>query len=854
METRLNKTLQQRIKSLDINLPYIWKLKLSEADFNELEDGINVVCATQGPSCLTNDKNAIYTIVYLAEWYKRKYHSGSKNEISEKIDLQVLWSNAGINQKVFLYKDENGNKRWLYSIFVLGGLAIEHELSRCDNRKFIKGLCRLYNGEDYSLENLEDSARAISFRESIKRKHSLYEFMRAILCGQLPFSEDDLNDESSNLFHFISLVKSANEEILKVKFRFEWVVNFSPEYSNMSRKLFVWLKPEEVGGGLHQYLRYDRLHLWGVPHPENKLHIYVYLRFKFNGNVVEPSTMNKPIITFLNHSVNDFVAFGIENCAVVRNVPSCRFNTIEVVLMDDDGNEYLAQRQETTEFLQLWRSQSYSDTWTSTSNSQKDTAVVFTNRCSLLDKASLCDVLTKRFWNKSFGMSESWNWLYIYDSVGIRDSYGKEWRLYNRIGYDQVTTRLYPDIIHYLSGGYIKHYYIDDPDISTESDIEELPLIFGKDDIIVRHFATKDDILNANPDNSAIIEGIEFKQVNGRYQEWNDTEKPSYGKNMLRIRVKGKYLSLSVIFLPSLVGDKPIDRDYKHSQIVYKDINDAPIYIQDSIPKDGNVLFPTLSIKYTIGQDSFEVNVFRPTLIKEVLFDDIIIKYIEGDDFIDLPYILKNRVKINDFSIDGYQSYDCSKLASIYSDTFLNVSGNENSGWAALAAWHDDIKFSGKLLDDLAPHCLNVCFGQSKDNPRWENEEALVWNYDMSESPTICSPSDLPDFGIIFQNFSTNKNLICNYPIQEDDDVWGFDDVSVSIVKCFEVANKYGIYFFLMKPLIMLPERNIVTELYMPLLQLRKGILNNQDIEGLLRFSEEFSFDWCKYNINIENK
>lgn len=97
-----------------------------------------------------------------------------------------------------------------------------------------------------------------------------------------------------------------------MKFRFEWIVTFSPDYTFMSRRLNVLLKPEEVGGGLHQYLRYDRVHLWGVPHPETQRHLYVYIRFCYNEKIIEPSTMDKPIITYLNHGLNDFVAFGVE--------------------------------------------------------------------------------------------------------------------------------------------------------------------------------------------------------------------------------------------------------------------------------------------------------------------------------------------------------------------------------------------------------------------------------------------------------------------------------------------------------------------------------------------------------------
>lgn len=116
----------------------------------------------------------------------------------------------------------------------------------------------------------------------------------------------------------MATIKAANDEILKVKFRFEWQVIFSPDYTYMTRRLNLWLKLEEVGGGLHQYLRYDRVHLWGVPNPEKQLQLFIYIRFKRGDEVIEPSTMDKPIITYLNHSVNDFVAFGVEKGVQIK--------------------------------------------------------------------------------------------------------------------------------------------------------------------------------------------------------------------------------------------------------------------------------------------------------------------------------------------------------------------------------------------------------------------------------------------------------------------------------------------------------------------------------------------------------
>lgn len=88
----------------------------------------------------------------MAEWYKRKYQSGNRNQLIENLDLETLWTNSGISKKRHLYQDDSGQKRWLYSIYVLGGLAIQHELNRHDKMKFLKGLCRIYHGENYTLK------------------------------------------------------------------------------------------------------------------------------------------------------------------------------------------------------------------------------------------------------------------------------------------------------------------------------------------------------------------------------------------------------------------------------------------------------------------------------------------------------------------------------------------------------------------------------------------------------------------------------------------------------------------------------------------------------------------------------
>jgi len=727
--------------------------------------------------------------------------------------------------------------------------------------KFLKGLCRIYHGENYTLENLDEASRAAAFRESIKRQHSLYEYMKEILNGEMPFHEDDLQDAASDVNRFVATIKAANDEILKVKFRFEWQVIFSPDYTFMTRRLNLWLKPEEVGGGLHQYLRYDRVHLWGVPNPEKQLHLFIYIRFKRGDEVIEPSTMENPIITYLNHSVNDFVAFGVEKGVLIKNIPTSRFDKIEIVVKDDDGNEYLAQTQNTTEYIQLWRQGDYGEAWSSTQNTQKETAVLFSNRCNLKDETFSEEVYRKRFRDQKFGTTDTWNWIYIYDCVSFLDEQGKEINLYNRIGYDQVTTRLYTDTIRYVGGGKVKHYYIDDPDISDEYEVDELPLIFGWEDVIVRHFATKDDILHAQPEEETEAEMIEFKQENGRYAEWTKMDEPPYGEVTLRVTIKGKPLLFTVVYLPRMDKASPIKRDFESTLIRYKNVDGTEAELQDEIPMDGNPLSPTLPVRYGEDESYYEVDVYRPTLLKEVMLDGKIIEYLNDEEKLNLPYIFKDRVQLNDFSEKGYQAYECRNLSSIYSQDFINISGNPSVGEAALNAWRNDNHYVGKLLDAMTPESLVVCFGNDQEHSSWKDEQALYWNYDEKTEPEPINPdedADSKSTGVIFQDISTTENLQCNLGTDIDNDPWAWEDidesVTESLLKCFEVANHYGTYFFLMKPLRNMERDKVVSEIYEPLLEKRNGTLTPEDKQGLLRFSEESGFDWQEFNIHIDNE
>ena len=159
---------------LDPSAPWVWQLKLSASEFAELCAAV----AAQSTARLHDEQPwAQALLVYLAEWYKRCYQSGNTCPLLDArpdIRLDTVWKTSGFAWKRLVYSDEGGNRRWLYSAYVLGGLAIRHELGRNDRLRFLKALCRIYHHEDYTLENLEDASRAVSFRDSIQRQHSLH--------------------------------------------------------------------------------------------------------------------------------------------------------------------------------------------------------------------------------------------------------------------------------------------------------------------------------------------------------------------------------------------------------------------------------------------------------------------------------------------------------------------------------------------------------------------------------------------------------------------------------------------------------------------------------------------------------
>ncbi len=851
----MNNELNLKIQNISVAEPYVWRLRLSEAEFKDLESTVQSI----DKNLLVTEDWAKTVLVYMAEWYKRRYKGGSNHDALNlsSAELEAVWKASGFSIKRLVYRDANGNRRWQYSTYVLGGLAIRHELGRNDKRRFLKAICRLYHHENYTLENIDDEERAISFRESIQREHSLYYYLQDILNGILPFSEDDLQDASSEVNRFIYEIKTANDEVMRKKFRLEWIVTNIPNNPVMSRNLRLWLKPEEVNEGLPNYLRFDRIQLWGVKDPLSVKELWIGIQFIRGEQVIESIDWNKPLIKFLNTGDTNtgFVAVGVMDCATCHSIPSRSFTKITIVARDNNGKEYLIQEETCHDYMQLWRINPGDYLWSSMQSSQHDTAVVFANPWRIeLDSLSE-NVDIKPFKDGSTGRSNPWSFYIIYDKATLTNQ--KEYiTFYNRQGYCRISTKLYCNTIKYVNGGYVDFYTEDE---YGDMRSQQLPVIFKKEDIIVRHFNTKDDILNAQPDKNVIPEKIEYKD-GSFYKEWNDFDIPSFGVITLRITVKGRQETLPVCYLPSAEKDQPIIRDFATASIRYKkykkDVTTTDECYQDEIILNNVPLEPTIRIEIGTKLSYAEINVWRPTLYKEVLMDNSIIKYLNDGEELNLPYIYKDRVAVNDFSRDGYRQYMCSNLRSLYSQDFINISGNPSVGMAALAAWEKGHRFAATMMDSLAPSYLFINFGNDKSDIPNDDIPLLFWNYNKDIAPLLVGYdyAETGEWGIVFQDLSKCHSFDCYYPIMNDDDLWEWDEEATSVVKCFEVATSCGIYYFEMMPLRELHQKEYIERLYKPLLEERNGFITEKDREGLRRFAEEFGFDWREHNINIDNE
>lgn len=910
----------ERIDSL--TAPYVWQLRLTKEEFKLLEkeakkkrksDSGDNDCT---PKELSEKQLSRLMLCYLGEWYRRCYEGGKTCPIETTSEmLKKMWGKSGWEKDAqgesYVATTPDGRHLWLYSTYVLGGLALRHENRRNDKR-FLKQLCRIYYGQEIPLDEISDASdasRAIAFQHSLTHKQSLYHFIESVLSDNPPLESDDKNAQK-----FMAMLRTAEDDILRDKFYTEWVVKENVDNEDrplLIRELRVWLKPEDQGGSNHSYIKPERLEKWGLSDVMKHDVFVVDVRLKCNGQVVRKVNTKKPLLTFQKASDEaGFLAInkGIDErrYATLKDVPPVRIDQVETVLVSEDDKgeltrETLVGSEQVSQYVQLYYSRD-AEAWQGKPDAQKQTAVLWDEKTWHLATDNVW-VETKTLTGVNTLNTLQLCWAKIESELTLTNDKGESVTLYNRNGYNQLATRLHTDTIRYGAYGNVVHIYMtkeDDEDEMEEME-ESLPLIFGRDEIVIRHFDTKEELENeqdnrkdndAHDNNAQDNEGksdnqedsacenlasknnIEYKTPTGQYATWTDESVPAFGVVNLRITLQGREQRWKVAYLPPLEKETPIRRDTERHTIEYADMKgerksiDLTQEITQAM-KSQEPTSPTHEIIYEGEDEKFCVEVWQPLCMREVVADHEVVER-TIDKGLTIPYLLHDRIRVSEISDKGYQYYDCAMMPSIF--PLLEWSGGQGASNNQKTEWErKGSVWNVNELDATAPKWLKVSIGdqpdgkdetkggnnnnKNNDNKNNDNNEWLEWDLGNDSEPQKAVHQIPPAVNIIqFRDMrKVNGDLSCPPPLFKLDPFKSH--TFAPPVKAFQIAQKYGTYFFIFFPIekIRREGESWKEKLYDPLLERegKDGKLGKGTIKALLRLADEYNFRWEDYGVYL---
>lgn len=845
--------------------PYVWELRLSLNEFYELESAINNSIASHSGlhNHLLTEDFALIVVIYLAEWYKR-YYKGADTMDENKVlalnteELKQLYELAGIDKNTFVYNaSKNPDKtsfRWQESLQVLGGLAVQAELKRDQSDELLPKLCKIFHEEEIDLDDLKDRNRAVAFQESIAQHHSLYEYLKCILekgengHRNLPFAPSDITNEDTCIPQLISRIESADELATKHKFNFEWLISYTASRNTMVRHLKVKLKPEPnvTDERKKQYLGYDRLRKpeWGIANPENVGRISFYLRFKNGGHYVQKEQdTDEPLFKYhnTNSEKTGFVCVNKEDENTFTNVPVARFDKVEIVMKYHDTYR-IVQELPVKDYMQVYALPKKANKFSNRRNSQVATAVIFSSAYHLADGYQDLTVVYAHYRNGE-ECSEDYCWCPINDKVVLADQDGNEVLppFFNRNGLYQVVTKKYLHTIKYKENVYVLYKYIDADYDEEEEQEDNLPVMFGRNGLEVRHYPS------GQSKDSELVPATDYslEWLNGsRYMDW-DKEQPPQGAVRLRVTVKGLVFKLQVFYVPFSPSDTsqaPIWRDFEHMRIctALEGVDDIQDDFRDMTEKQPD----TRQLEIGDEMSKILVEVYRPIKLRELSQkksgekESHVLSCLLNDENIEIPLINCEQFTVRDFSEKGVKEYQLGGTNTMYYN-FPTFDQPGVDGTSYLLQEN-----ASKLNEDVPLDYLKIYITKALDKA----SELYSWNYKDDPQPTNNS-SSLIEEGIVFQSLKDNDSPrhYAMPTIKKGKGGWGGKKaiLVVDALYCFETVAEHGAYFFLFNPLIkIIAAKSQVKEILLPLIRKRDYTLTESDIDNLYRFALQFHFDW----------
>ena len=815
------------------NEPYVWRMRLSQSDFECIEDAIEQSIESHDGSVehlLTSDY-AAHLMVYVAEWYKRCYPGDDRHTTIDKIRgrAREIWENTGFsNWESYVYRSQEGvgNRQWQYSMWVLGGLATKFIIRK---QKSLIALCRILHEEDVSPDELNLEG-AISYKQSIRQNHSLFHYINAVLSEtDRPFSDEDLADGNSVANQLMEAIRAADAKALKNKFRFEWIFRNAPSYKHISRSLKVSLLPEE-NGQYHEMLSYSRLRHWGIEDPAAVETVKVALRFKNGDAIVQDVDFSHPLMTFDRSGDAEvgFIAGMPRDYAIEKRIPVVPFTKVEI-LTEIKGESIPVQDAESyDEIKQLYRTNSYSNEWTSTVRRQADTAVIFPRQWSKIE--GNCQLEQKTIFNPSPAPgqpseSEPYTWCYLIDQLKI-ECEGRDKTFYNRSGYNTVECVTFPSDVAYGPSKTVTRYYQDETDDSEEEfeqQEEPIQVLFGIRNLKCYH---KED---ENKEWKEIKPDWMEVKVGGRWSDEFDEMDLQQGVQEFRLSVGHNVIKKRVFYVPFTdENSQPVVRNFDdHSvNVVGESCNDD--YEQDFVTHFES----TIPVKLGSETDYIIIPVYRPQRVRELWRNDKEVEYYNEHDQIEIPLLMCDQYKLREFGESGYRELNCSTMKNHYPELYPLNKRFEIVPNGLLKRW-SSAEFAN----------LNVYLYVNDDQRQCQ--DWLRWDY--QSQPFKVSGEEKAQWrgpGIAFQNLHDGAARHCYSP-EIEETPFNRAAVVMNLMELVLTATKWGNYFFIYRPICeKVRDNKMFSDLLVPMVKKYGGVPPDNELEILERLAFEFRFSW----------
>ena len=188
---------------------YIWQWLISESEYKGISETLqhcSSLDSKEKQALLKNSKVIWVIVAYIAERYKREWN-GNDGEDNAILQIGLDVTAKDIAEQYFknnpnkVFRHQNEEKRitneWLESLRMEGGLPVKYIVDK-NKLDFTKDI---YDNPQKAIEALEDKREQNQTRRySCKQKHSIYEYIQALIAKRDVYSKEDVEHYPFNDF------------------------------------------------------------------------------------------------------------------------------------------------------------------------------------------------------------------------------------------------------------------------------------------------------------------------------------------------------------------------------------------------------------------------------------------------------------------------------------------------------------------------------------------------------------------------------------------------------------------------------------------------------------------------------